>query len=682
MKFSPEVNTIVSTNESKVCGFEVNGKSFSILTSGIYKNKIKAVIREYSTNAVDEHKKYSIDKPFEVHLPTTKEPFFYVQDYANGLDNQEIEDIYCVLFKSTKDNSNLFNGCLGIGAFSAYSYNTKSFTVESVKNGIKYIYNCFIGRSGCPEYTKLYEGSSNEPSGLKVQIPVDIKDIDEFVENAESVYQWFVVPPKFIGKQLELPELFVERNENYGLLKNIRGCYAIMSNVAYPIEAHFKLNAHNEIIKRSAIALFFDNGDISFTPSRESVEYTDRTINAINNKFELIIKEIKESIEAKVANSASEFEAVTKYNHLYEVYGNKFHGAGSWRQDSFNFNGKTLEAKTISIKYDETIDDIDGALCFSQRRKHYNATNIYLNSSHKYVLNDLPKGAISRCAYLSRETGQIVYMFTRGFINKHIPFTTNENDFILASTLDKPPRNNTTYTRSKFDKINLMKCQARLIDAWESVEEADVKSKYYIVKKGYRPTYYGDDRDAKITPSDIYQQATKAGITDQIYGIVEKDEKYFIDSGFTNIRTAIENKYQAIIADIEKNKDFISKYTSIKQFTIRFHQFINNIRSLKKTYSNILNVEEIKEIYNIIVDFDKNVDKLGEFEDFISQATCGVRNYEWKPTPNLFDSKNYEKTIQKFGLLSRQDCNYRYNSLQVEDFYYYTIGVDYASRNV
>ena len=114
-------------------------KAFQILSSGLYSNKIKEIIRELSTNALDSHRAAgTVDTPFEVHLPTILVPYFSVRDYGTGLTDQEIESIYTTYFESTKTNSNEYIGALGLGSKSPFSY-TDNFTVTSVKNGSKSI---------------------------------------------------------------------------------------------------------------------------------------------------------------------------------------------------------------------------------------------------------------------------------------------------------------------------------------------------------------------------------------------------------------------------------------------------------------------------------------------------------------------------------------------------------------
>jgi hypothetical protein len=78
-------NQAILSNVAETGEFRIrnSSKAFGILSSGLYSNKIKAIIRELSCNAVDSH--VAADKkdvPFTIHLPTKLEPWFSIRDYG------------------------------------------------------------------------------------------------------------------------------------------------------------------------------------------------------------------------------------------------------------------------------------------------------------------------------------------------------------------------------------------------------------------------------------------------------------------------------------------------------------------------------------------------------------------------------------------------------------------------
>mgnify|MGYP003135361403 CR=1 FL=1 len=70
---------------------------FNVLRNQLYSDKVLAVIREYSTNAVDAHIEVGKDDlPIEVSLPTVLKAEFKVRDYGRGLTDEQIAEIYAM----------------------------------------------------------------------------------------------------------------------------------------------------------------------------------------------------------------------------------------------------------------------------------------------------------------------------------------------------------------------------------------------------------------------------------------------------------------------------------------------------------------------------------------------------------------------------------------------------------
>ena len=101
---------------------ETNPAMFTLLTSKLYTYPSRAVIREWSTNAIDACVASNKPVKFDVHLPTPLQPYFKVRDYGSGLSNDSINSLYCTLGASTKRDSNELTGSFGIGRLAGLSY--------------------------------------------------------------------------------------------------------------------------------------------------------------------------------------------------------------------------------------------------------------------------------------------------------------------------------------------------------------------------------------------------------------------------------------------------------------------------------------------------------------------------------------------------------------------------------
>ena len=96
-------NHLLAENSFKIKATE---KTFNILSSQLYSDKIRAVIRELSTNAWDSQVLAgNQDRPFVIHLPSMMEPYFSIRDYGVGLSVKDVLTLYSTYFESTKSHS-------------------------------------------------------------------------------------------------------------------------------------------------------------------------------------------------------------------------------------------------------------------------------------------------------------------------------------------------------------------------------------------------------------------------------------------------------------------------------------------------------------------------------------------------------------------------------------------------
>lgn len=157
------------------------------LRDKIYSDKHLACIREYVCNAVDEHVKYNIKQPVEVTLKSVNNDIIWsVRDYAKGLNEHDIRNIFGMYGRSTKSNSNEFIGCYGIGSKAAHCY-TDTFYIESHFENVRTLYACVLGGGdkGVPvgELYKISEEPTDE-SGLEIYFTV--KHADAYTFNSKT----------------------------------------------------------------------------------------------------------------------------------------------------------------------------------------------------------------------------------------------------------------------------------------------------------------------------------------------------------------------------------------------------------------------------------------------------------------------------------------------------------------
>lgn len=281
------------TNAQNLGEFQIrnSAKSFQILSSGLYSNKIRAVIRELSTNAVDSHRAASNPNPFEVHLPCTLEPWFAVRDFGVGLSHDEVVNLYTTYFESTKTTSNDYVGALGLGSKSPFSY-VDNFTITTVKAGRKGIYTAYINDQGIPSIVLMGEDlNTSDAPGVEVKFAVDLRnDFWRFKTEAQEIYQWFDLQPVFTGEELAVtktPVIHTDLIPGIDVMDRKNSSLAVMGNIAYPMDI-LTLRQHlGELadLLGCGLVIKFPIGALDFQASREGLSYIPQTIDAIRERL-------------------------------------------------------------------------------------------------------------------------------------------------------------------------------------------------------------------------------------------------------------------------------------------------------------------------------------------------------------------------------------------------------------
>jgi len=297
---SPQNEAILS-NVGEIGEFRIrnSAKAYNILSSGLYANKIKAIIRELSCNAVDSHiAAGQSDVKFEVHLPNALEPHFSIRDFGTGLSHEQVTNIYTTYFESTKTGSNDFIGALGLGSKSPFSY-TDNFTVTAIKDGRKGIYSAFINAEGVPSIAIMMEEATDEPAGVEIKFSVNDRfDFSKFKEEAASVYRHFKQKPTVSGISNFTFDLLTYETENLipgvhvvSSVNNYRNSrsLAVMGNIAYPIDIPNpdQLGPLRSMLD-CGLEMHFEIGELDFQASREGLSYIPQTIDAIKAKLQKV----------------------------------------------------------------------------------------------------------------------------------------------------------------------------------------------------------------------------------------------------------------------------------------------------------------------------------------------------------------------------------------------------------
>ena len=603
MKYSCNVGSVLEMDPSVVkdtFGLAINSKTFSILIDGIYSHKIIAILRELGCNADDSHKEARNKNPFDVHLPTSTEPYFYIQDYGVGLSEEDVLNVYTNFFVSTKDTSNKYTGSLGLGSKVPMCYHTKSCTIEAVKDGTKLIYSCFL-EDGIPSYAKMAEFSVNEPNGVKVQLPVSSNDFTAFAGDAQEVFQWFDTKPNFIGKQIDIqePEKVVSGN---GWFLSRGTAKLLMGNIAYDIKvAEDGLNKYSAYI-RSPIVIEAKLGQVEFNSSREGLSYTKKTVAFLQMKYAEIQKELSSKIELQIAESKNYYEACCKMAIIHSNL--PYHLKNIINFDLVKYNGKACIHNITRL-------DIDGVhltkytYCNWRSPKKNDTSSLGYNNN-QLMLVDIKRGQHLRAKKFCQEQKKDVYLVDfdeehhkdcKKLFNGEVGC--DSSNYILESSIsyvtNKPVNNANTLTAT-------MKYNGRHMasKSWDSVVLDINKTKgVYVIRKSYQ---FHNTFTNTVEPSNLlnlyFPKLAEFGIKKfDIYAITKKDKEAFDKAGWLELGDYISEK---LVENSEKVIDSLSEIDiHMLNSYVRLMSIVNTIPDLKNIsdeYKKVLSYKVTKSV--------------------------------------------------------------------------------------
>ena len=369
-----------NTLETSQAQIKMTPEMFSLLSSGVYTYKERAVIRELSCNAVDTHiDSGNVDKPFLVHLPTRFEPYFEVRDFGTGLTHEKVMKLYMTYGESTKNDSNDYIGAMGIGSKSPFAI-AQSFTVSSYVDGVVNKYSVYL-ENGIPQVTKLTTNPTTEPNGLAVRVAVSESRFSKFQEEASNVFSYFKTKPdcniEFFDILAAMTSISREEGvydamkykENWRSNNNSVHFNVVMGNIAYPVEMGELLGSEFTTVLpqffRSSVDLvniYMPIGSVAIAASREALQMNDTTKNKIVEAVKKITSTIVEDVIKEVADKPTLIDAAQAYDDMRKNAREIFHHVS----DKLEWQGQNLaalERKLLGIRRGQ-LTEADGSPSF------------------------------------------------------------------------------------------------------------------------------------------------------------------------------------------------------------------------------------------------------------------------------------------------------------------------------
>lgn len=290
--------TIVGEVESNKVGISNDNIEhlMSLLTTNLYSDPEGSFIRETVSNAWDSHVEAVNTDPIIVQLdynPVEDNYFCVVKDQGVGISSERFDKIYRNLGSSTKRQSNNEIGGFGIGRMSALAV-SNSVSITSCHESTMYKYLMYKDGDKI-QIDLVYESETTEANGVEVKLELSR-------EQATSIYDYILENFTFFENLYLVSNVFDSNVFNNNKIRNF-GLFSVSSyrsrklsnsyvtnsisvlngKILYPLDSSF-FNIPN-ILRDKDININLEIGELSVTPNRENIIYTEKTKELLQNKL-------------------------------------------------------------------------------------------------------------------------------------------------------------------------------------------------------------------------------------------------------------------------------------------------------------------------------------------------------------------------------------------------------------
>lgn len=326
---------------------------FGVLRKDLYSDPIKSLLREYTVNAQDEHRRIGKgDVPIEITFPNHLSPELHIRDFARGLTEDEVRHFFGKYGASDKRESNDVVGFFGLGCKSAFAY-TDAFVVTSFKDGVKMTFNIYIDETEVGKVALMGSEPTDEPNGLRISVPVKTYDCYAFVNKGFETIKYFKTQPiiKGVAQQPELDKRKSIISGDNWIYFGGGDAIALMGEIAYPIniQAMGDLQSWERSLLQSGLMILTNIGEVQVTASREALQMSDKTKDAIKAR----LAEIRDEMISQTETAFKECKTILEAKSLYHdtiLNGGGFGNILRMSGQGITWNGQKIADNIIRLE--------------------------------------------------------------------------------------------------------------------------------------------------------------------------------------------------------------------------------------------------------------------------------------------------------------------------------------------
>ena len=697
MKIIEEPTKVIRKGVTKAVSFGIKQTGLAhilnVLRNQLYSDKVGAVVREYSANAVDANREAGkADTPIQVTLPSAFDPVFKVRDFGPALNDEEIREVFAMYGESTKRNSNEQIGMLGLGSKSGFAYGD-SFVIHSFIDGEAHAYSAFIDESKLGQIVQLSVSTTQEKNGLEIIIPVCEDDLDEFREKAIKLYRNFKVKPVIHGlgdherDGLEMPTMFDGDGWKY-LKERENNITAVMGGIGYSFDKYdiglmgdkwkegtFKEGEAESLrqIANDHLVLEFEIGDLNVTASREALEFTKHTIKNILKKLRKVNSELKGKVEESFGDCKTLFDAKRLLGEICD-YGSPLYQLSDWVRNTITFNGEKIKDKQYNFYKYDYVTIRSTKKTYGGNTRFNLGTTIDPRKKTVIVKNDMGhvRGAIGKIALLeSKEEGRKVYLInfddyrykdtyreeqkqkTEAEVCKELGF---DAPMLLLSELPKPDKKSsvsigTRTVHKTFEYNSDSYHYSKWSDRWIATEvDLDEDEGIYVIINRYviqRPNQdypHTESRSFSCLMSNLEQLIGKGNMPDNIVGFTKAASKKVVkNDNWIELHDWVAEQ----VLKVAKQKNISSKLEQVKLIDgVHKDWFLDKSKLEKAT--KILGQD------HPFIELQDRYYDLGDYKSEVNDFTNAARDWGFK----IPKGKKPETSVDLKGLANQVEKDY------------------------
>ena len=458
-------NTVVTVGDIQENQVSIDPKNIehiiTILSSNLYSNPEESFLRETISNAWDaqveaNNTKDPIILSFKEGNDYLEDTTIAIRDFGTGISPERFKEVYLNIGSSTKRQSNEFIGGFGIGKFSALAV-SDTVHITSFYEGNEYYY--LMVKNGSKINIDLVNITpTDQPNGVEVKIQVS-RAKGESIYRSISVLSY--IPNLYINKEKDYTvkafnERVITKYKNFNICSTVSGkMHILIGNILYRINEYKFLILTREVETiLEDVAIKFEIGELTVTPNREDILYTDETIAKINEKIKAAMEEIEEIFKQQ---NNKDFSNIIEYwlylNSAKKIILGDFtiDAEYSWLRD---LTSTTYKGKDLVIESPDLVNNM--YKFFKSNLTEFNCIASIL--SYRNGNNFSTKNLMERVTFLEAITSTRIYKHTNTSINTSIfilPSSKNTKsqyfkDYILENYVDNSKNNSTLF----FEKID------------------------------------------------------------------------------------------------------------------------------------------------------------------------------------------------------------------------------------